>query len=98
MMTLFSMKFGMKMTEFQREYTDGFKKDLKKLRKNKELQGRLKRKIKEIQKDPFHYKPLRNVLKNRRRVHIGSFVLIFEVHEEQKKIIFHSLDYHDDAY
>ncbi|MCH8157188.1 MAG: type II toxin-antitoxin system RelE/ParE family toxin, partial [Nitrospinae bacterium] len=45
-----------------------------------------------------HYKPLRNVLKNRRRTHIGSHVLIFEIREEEKTVLFHSLKHHDDAY
>jgi len=52
----------------------------------------------EIVANPFHYKPLRNVLKNKRRVKIGSFVLIFEIDETNKLIRFHSLKHHDYSY
>ena len=73
-------------------------KGLKMLKRKPDLQKRLDRKIIEILSDPYHYKPLRNVLKNRRRTHIGSFVLVFEINEEEKTIIFHSFDHHNDVY
>lgn len=66
--------------------------------KNNELFSRLQYKTKEILKGPYHYKPLRNVLKNRRRTHIGSFVLVFEIHEDKKVVSFHSFKHHDTAY
>jgi mRNA-degrading endonuclease RelE of RelBE toxin-antitoxin system len=75
-----------------------FEEDYKKNRKNFKLIKRFKNKLIEITKNPHHYKPLRNVLKNHRRTHIGSFVLIFEVNENEKLITLHSLKHHDKSY
>jgi len=86
------------MINFERKYTSDFEKDLKKVKSNFKLQKRLFNKIKEIIENPYHYKPLRNVLRNRRRVHIGSYVLIFEINEGEKTIIFHTFNHHDQAY
>ncbi len=63
-----------------------------------ELTRRLKKKMVEILENPHHSKPLRNVLKNKRRVHIASFVLIFEIIEAEKKVVFHTFRHHDEAY
>ena len=86
------------MPEFEAKTTSSFDVDYKKIRKNYELITRLKGKIVEILENPYHYKPLRNILKNKRRTHIGSFVLIFEIIEEEKVVIFHALKRHDEAY
>lgn len=43
-----------------------------------------------------HFKNLRGNLKNYKRVHVGSFVLMFKVHG--KTIVFDKLLHHDDAY
>ncbi len=86
------------MPQYQKDYTDDFKKDVKTIKSDFELQKRLTTKIEEIVENPYHYKPLRNVLKNKRRVHIGSFVLIFEILEEDKIVVFNTFKHHDDAY
>ncbi len=86
------------MNNLNVEFTEDFNRDLKKLKKKKELMQRLNSKIIEIQKNPYHYKILRNVLKNRRRTHIDSFVLTFEVKEKESIIAFHSFQHHDDVY
>ena len=78
--------------------TAQFLKHTKKIKKTSNLGVRLKRKIEKILANPHHYKPLRNVLKNRCRTHIDSFVLIFEVNETEKTITFHSFEHHDDSY
>ncbi|KJR40092.1 Addiction module toxin, RelE/StbE [Candidatus Magnetoovum chiemensis] len=83
---------------YKAEFTERYKKDFKKIKRNNALVRRLKGKIKEILKDPYHYKPLRNVLKNKRRSKIGSFVLIFEISEEEEVIIFEAIAHHDTAY
>ena len=41
-------------------------------------------------------KPLRNVLRNCRRVHIGSFVLVYEVTESAVRLL--HFDHHDRIY
>ncbi|MBI5185275.1 MAG: type II toxin-antitoxin system RelE/ParE family toxin [Nitrospinae bacterium] len=75
-----------------------FKKDCKALKKRHDLFERLTSKIEEILEDPSHYKNLRNVLKNRQRVHIGSYVLVFEVDEEKKRVVLHNFKHHDQIY
>ena len=47
--------------------------------------------MKQILKDPYHFKPLRGDLHGSRRTHIGkSFVLIYEI-DEKKKVIHNPL-------
>ncbi len=86
------------MSDYSREFTPVFLNDLKKIKNNYEVQKRLINKIEEILKNPYHYKPLRNILKNQRRTHIGSYVLIFEIVEEKKIVVFHAFKHHDVAY
>ena len=78
-------------------FSDEFKKQLKKL-KNKEqaMYERTEKKIRSIVLEPTHLKHLRNVLKGKQRVHLGSFVLKFEVKEN--KIYFITFEHNDFAY
>lgn len=41
-------------------------------------------------------KPLRHSLKNRRRVHVGSFVLVYEFYNEELRFL--DFDHHDRIY
>ena len=59
---------------------------------------RIDKKINEILQNPHHYKPLRNDLKNTRRVQIGSYVLIFEIDEKKKIVTFLRFKHHDEIY
>ena len=77
-------------------FTIDFENDIKFLRKDKNLGARVENKILEILQNPEHYKPLRNVLKGKRRVHVGNYVMIFEI--ECSHIIFHRFLPHDQAY
>jgi YafQ family addiction module toxin component len=86
------------MSNYRARRSSPFDRDLKKIKADPGLQERLTKKMLEILEDPTHYKPLRNVLKNRRRTHIGSYVLIFEIQEEKKEILFHSFKHHDNSY
>lgn len=55
--------------------------------------------MKEILENPEHYKPLKYGLANEKRVHIlKSFVLKYEIDEENKTIIFLFFGHHDEAY
>lgn len=58
----------------------------------------LKKKLVELGQNPEIGKPLRNVLKNRRRLHIGSFVLIYKIDNENKIIKLLEFDHHAKAY
>ena len=48
--------------------------------------------------DVEHYKNLRHDMKDRKRVHIGSFVLIFKFVKSENKIIFVDFDHHNNVY
>jgi len=48
--------------------------------------------------DIEHYKNLRYDLKDRKRVHVGPFVLAFKFIKEENKIIFLDFQHHDKIY
>ncbi len=81
------------------DFSEDFRDQLEKIkRKEPALFERLKKKMNEIIDNPTHYKPLRNILKGKREVHIGSFVLIFEVDEVNKVVVFLKYGHHDDVF
>jgi len=86
------------MSKYRSSFSQDFLRDLKKIKSNFGVQIRLEKKIEEILENPHHYKILRNVLKNRRRAHIGEFVLVFEVKEDVQCVEFHVFKHHDEAY
>jgi len=59
----------------------------------------INKKISEILLNPHHYKNLRAPLQHLKRVHIdGSFVLVYSVDENKKRIIIEDFDHHDRIY
>jgi len=83
--------------EYKIRFTPFFEKQLKKLkRKDKNLFDRLTKKLKEIRRNPEHYKPLRNILKGNRRAHLDPFIIIFDVKKDL--ITVHYVKHHDEAY
>ena len=58
------------------------------------------KKIEEIRANPTHsYKFLKEPLQGFNRTHIeGSFVLIFKIIHEERKIIIYHYDHHDNVY
>jgi len=79
--------------EFSRE----FEKSIKKLKKkDKALFEQVQKKLIELVQNPEHYKPLRNVFAGFRRIHFGSFVLIYKIEDDVVRVI--SLEHHDKAY
>lgn len=77
-------------------FTTDFENDTKFLKKDKTLSDRVEKKVLEILENPEHYKPLRNVLKGKRRVHIGHYVLLYEI--DRNYVVFHRFQPHDKAY
>jgi len=72
---------------------------IKKLQKKDSFMfKRLRKKIEEIIQNPEHYKPLRYGMRGIRRVHLGPFVLIFTINEEEKVVEFLDFDHHDKIY
>ncbi|MCL5238849.1 MAG: type II toxin-antitoxin system RelE/ParE family toxin [Candidatus Marsarchaeota archaeon] len=67
-------------------------------RKDHVIYSRLMKKIAEIAESPDAYKPLRNVLKGNYRVHVGHFVLIFEIDDRQHLIKLKDFEHHDKVY
>lgn len=57
------------------------------------------KKIEQILKNPYHFKPLRGDMHGARRVHINkSFVLIYEINEKNKIIRILDYNHHDKIY
>ncbi|MBI4149142.1 type II toxin-antitoxin system RelE/ParE family toxin, partial [Candidatus Woesearchaeota archaeon] len=57
---------------------------------------RLHKKIDEILENPEHYPMKKYNLKGKRAAHIGHYVVVFEV--QQDEVIFHRMKHHDQAY
>ena len=58
----------------------------------------INKKIEQILTDPHQFKPLRHPLEGLRRVHIGSFVLIYRIIENSQTIQIIKYAHHDEAY
>ena len=72
---------------------------LKKLFKKDKISSiYISKKIKQIQENPYRFKPLKKPLQNFWRVHIGSFVLIYSINEKKKIIIIERYKHHDEVY
>lgn len=89
---------------FKFSISDGLRAVLEKAaKKNPELAKAVFRKIEQIttlndESTIDHFKNLRPDLSDYKRVHIGSFVLFFQVFRKEKFILFDRLEHHDDAY
>jgi mRNA-degrading endonuclease RelE of RelBE toxin-antitoxin system len=81
--------------EFDEELKEGLKKLAK---KDKPLFLEFQKKVVQLIENPFLGKPLKNIMKGKRRVHLGHFVLIYELLDNDHKVIFLKLAHHDDAY
>ena len=59
----------------------------------------LRRKIREILEDPYRFKPLTANMVGQRRVHIGkSYVLVYEILEQNKIVRLLDFNHHDVIY
>jgi YafQ family addiction module toxin component len=67
-------------------------------RKNPEQLEAITKKSVEIAEDPHRFKPLSNVMKGFRRVHFGSFVLIFSIDEHRVTVVLEDFEHHDTVY
>jgi len=67
-------------------------------KKDREMLMLTDSKVKDIL-DPYRFKPLKKPLQNKRRVHVGgSFVLIYEINEEERIVTLLDFDHHDNIY
>jgi YafQ family addiction module toxin component len=81
--------------EIEEDVSKTFRKLLKKDRVQLEA---VNKKIIQILSDPYQFKPLRYPLNGLRRVHIGSFVLIYRVNENPATVQIIKYTHHDEAY
>jgi len=58
----------------------------------------IQKQIIKVANNPNAGKPLRYPLAGKRRVHIGHFVLVYAIKENERKIIFLDFKHHDEAY
>ncbi|MEW6592317.1 MAG: type II toxin-antitoxin system RelE/ParE family toxin [Candidatus Hadarchaeota archaeon] len=56
------------------------------------------KKIGEILKNPHRYKPLRFPLAGARRIHFGSYVLLYTIDEARMTVVLEDYAHHDDVY
>ena len=71
----------------------------KKLRKKDLAQfDALCRKINDILENPQQFKPLKSPMQHMRRVHIGSFVLVYDIDEVRKVVTLRRYEHHDNVY
>lgn len=79
------------------ERTASFNREYDKLfYRNRALHEQIEKKVEHIVEHPEHYKPLRGNMKGMRRVHFGSYVLIYKIKGEELQLI--ALDHHDFIY
>ena len=79
------------------KFSPQFGRTLKKLKKkDKILFERIHKKVEEIIDNPEHYKPLRYSLRGLLRVHVGSFIILFQINENVIEFI--EFEHHDKAY
>jgi YafQ family addiction module toxin component len=83
------------LLEIEEDVLRIFKKLSKKDKKQLEA---ITKKIQQILTDPYQFKPLKHPLEGLRRVHIGSFVLIYEIIENPNKVRILKYTHHDLAY
>ncbi|KAF5427016.1 MAG: type II toxin-antitoxin system mRNA interferase toxin, RelE/StbE family [Candidatus Methanomarinus sp.] len=86
--------------KYNYEISRQLERELDKLRrKNKKQFEIILKKMSEILENPQHYKSLQHDMKGLRRVHIDkSFVLVFEIVENENKVVFLDFDHHDNIY
>jgi YafQ family addiction module toxin component len=68
------------------------------LKKDKPQLEAINKKIDQILSDPYQFKPLRHPMEGLRRVHIGSYVLIYKVIESPPTVQVIKYTHHDRAY
>ncbi|MEM2192383.1 MAG: type II toxin-antitoxin system RelE/ParE family toxin [Candidatus Hadarchaeales archaeon] len=56
------------------------------------------KKIEQVCANPYHFKPLRAPMQHLRRVHVGSFVLVYSVDEKRRVVTIEEYAHHDEVY
>ena len=81
------------------EVVESVDKIFKKLQKKDRAQfDSVARKVCEILANPLQFKPLKNPMQHMRRVHVGSFVIVYDVDEARQVVTIRSYEHHDRVY
>lgn len=56
------------------------------------------KKVNEILENPQQFKPLKSPMQHMRRVHVGSFVLVYDIDEARKVVTIRRYEHHDNVY
>lgn len=81
------------------EVVETVDKTFKKLQKKDRAQfDAAAKKVNEILENPQQFKPLKNPMQHMRRVHIGSFVLVYDIDEARKVVTLRRYEHHDRVY
>ncbi len=81
------------------EVVETVDKTFKKLQKKDRAQfDAAAKKVNEILENPQQFKPLKNPMQHMRRVHIGSFVLVYDMDEARKVVTLRRYEHHDRVY
>ena len=67
-------------------------------KKNPEQLEEINKKVQQILENPHQFKPLKFPMQHMRRVHIGSFILIYDIDEDRKIVTIRRYEHHDKAY
>ncbi|MBI2185479.1 MAG: type II toxin-antitoxin system RelE/ParE family toxin [Thaumarchaeota archaeon] len=67
-------------------------------KKNPTQMEAISQKIQEILDDPHAFKPMHFPLAGKRRVHFGSFVLLFSIDEQRKTVVLEDYEHHCQIY
>jgi len=67
-------------------------------KKNPEQLEEINKKVQQILENPHQFKPLKFPMQHMRRVHIGSFILIYDIDEDRRIVTIRRYEHHDKAY
>jgi mRNA-degrading endonuclease RelE of RelBE toxin-antitoxin system len=67
-------------------------------KKDSKQMDAISKKINEILEDPHAFKPMRFPLSGMRRVHFGSYVLLFSIDEQRRTVVLEDYEHHDSVY
>jgi len=67
-------------------------------KKNPSQLEAITKKLDKVVENPHRFKPLGNVMKGFRRIHFGSFVLVYSIDETNNTVTLEDYDHHDKIY
>ena len=81
------------------EVVETVDKIFKKLQKKDNAQfDAISKKVEEILENPEQFKPLKSPMQCMKRVHVGSFVLVYDIDEQRKVVTLRRYEHHDRVY